>query len=262
MVKRIVALLLAATLISAGLLYFGIKLMTNYGPALASSVDALVARGPMEEASDRTAAETGKEKGATEQSAAPAPEGVTTTGSEQRLKVTVNSAAGETPPPVTVAEVVRNADQYEDQVFTLSGIATALGDGKFLLNDGTGQILIEVDDDAMASVDVDGQQITVTGELDDDFELETCTLTYRNGTVIVDDCQEGAREWDDDVDDDDMYDDDADDDLYNDSDDDDLDDDADADDVYDDDYDDDLYDDDGDDDLYDDGDDDDLYDDD
>ena len=229
MTKRIVALLIAASVISAGILYAGIEVLSNFGPALASSAEALVTgeRSPATPDSEVLTSALGEDDAPVETAVKPP------TTSSSQVKVSVTTASENASAPlVTVAEITRDPDQYDDRVFRLSGTANFLGDGKLLLNDGTGQILVDVDDDDLRWSNVDGQPVTVEGELDDDLELEACSLTYQGNTLVIDDCESL------DAQDDDAEDQSDDDDDWKDNQDDDIDDQSDDDDDWDDDIDD------------------------
>jgi hypothetical protein len=69
---------------------------------------------------------------------------------------------------VTIAELLQNPELYDDSLVSISGIATSLSDEKFLLNDGTGQILVELEDEDHSSTSVDGLSISVVGKFDDE----------------------------------------------------------------------------------------------
>ncbi|MGC9346502.1 MAG: hypothetical protein ACP5JG_00060, partial [Anaerolineae bacterium] len=113
MIKRIITLLLAATVISAGLLYLGIELLSNYGPALTSSMDALVTRTQMEDASG---AEIANETGTSRERGELEPETPSSAAPASRLNVSVNVVSAQTPPPqVTVAEVLSDPAQFADR---------------------------------------------------------------------------------------------------------------------------------------------------
>ena len=262
MIKRSLVLVFVSSLISAGLLFLGTTVMGIIPPALASAENALVTGTdgqsspipiPAEETAIRKVelfnkAETPKVSSAGN---AALPSAAVPVQPLQASKVSTCGVAPIT--GVTISQLLANPNQYFHNVVSLTGIATRLSDEKFLLNDGTGQILVEVEDDRVLYAIINGISITVTGMIDDSssqygFELDAYTLTDVNGTVIVDDCEDDDNndDMDDDLDDDsdDDLDDDSDDDLDDDSDDD-LDDDSDDD--LNDDSNDDLNDDSGDD---------------
>jgi len=222
MIKRILTLVVVSSVISAGLLYLGITLMGKYSPALASSLNALVA-GTTEHTSPNTfaavedapqAADISTGGNVVDISAAPNTASNPPVDYTQSLKTSDNSMSAEkSSANVTIAQLFNNPEQYRNQVITLNGIANSLGNDKVLLNDGTGQILVEVEDDLLNIAVINGLSISVMAKLDDFsspsvFELDACTLQYQNDIVVIDDCSDDDDMNDDD--DDDMNDDDDD----------------------------------------------------
>jgi uncharacterized protein YdeI (BOF family) len=275
MIRRIITLVIVSSVISAGLLYMGFTVMGRYSPAHASTLNALVVKTnpqispksiPAKDSVPLTVDPVAVEEISAISSTSTAIS-ASSDSSTQSLPASVNSIPAVIPVGgVTIAQLLNSPDQYIHQVFTISGIATSLSNDKFLLNDGTGQILVEIEDDLASFVIINGQSITVMGRLDDSssrssFELDACTLTDQNGTVVMDDCDDDDAFTDthdclndncsddclnDDCSDDcsnDDCDDDLDDDGLDDDDEDDLDDDDDSDDDSDDDVDDDNEDD-------------------
>jgi hypothetical protein len=275
MLKRIITLVAISSLISASLLFIGTTVMGKFSPALASGQDALVAGTDVQTSlvsnpvgnttaqKNELGSENIKPELPVSNSASlnqPSTEPISTISgavsnevnsappvvSSQPSNATTAMNLGITPiTGVTIAQLLENPEQYIHQVFTITGTATNLNHEKFLFNDGTGQILVEVDDDLVNFNIIDGQTITVTGQFDDSsnqivYELDAYTLTDENGTVIiVDDCYDDCNDdlnddCNDDVNDDinddlnDDIDNNVDDDLDDDSDDD-LDDDSDDD---------------------------------
>lgn len=96
------------------------------------------------------------------------------------------------PTDTTIAELTNNPVAYLDTIVSLSGMVTILSDDKFMLNDGTGQILVDLEDNQVAMLGlVDGQMITVTGRFDDDgssFEIDACKVGSEAGDTITDEC--------------------------------------------------------------------------
>ena len=239
MIKRIITLIITSTMISAGLLFLGISLMKQYTPARASTLEALVARSnPQSTPNDILVSEpasvtryinNGKEKllGSLIQKSVP----VIPVASPQAISASVNmTTTVSTAPSINISQILSNPKQFLDQVYTISGIATRLGDDKLLLNDGTGQILVEVEDDLLGLMVINGQMVSIMGKLDDTdsytgIEMDACTLTDQNGAIVMDDCDEDdLDEVEDDSDgvdddDDDLVDDDGDDGLVDDEDD-------------------------------------------
>jgi uncharacterized protein YdeI (BOF family) len=241
MIKKIITLIITSSMISAGLLFLGISVMEQYTPAHASTLGALVARSNAkiapndilvsEPAPVTTDINNGKEKllgSSISKSISEIP-----VASPQAINASVNlTTTVSTAPSIKISQILSDPKQFLDQVYTISGIATRLGDDKLLLNDGTGQILVEVEDELLGLMLINGQMVSIMGKLDDTdsftgIEMDARTLTDQNGVVVMDDCVE-----------DDLDDGDLDDDL--DDDEDDLDDDDDSDDSSDDDSGDDL----------------------
>lgn len=92
----------------------------------------------------------------------------------------------------TVAELVSNPEAYYDQHVTLSGLVTLLNDDEFLLNDGTGQIIVDLEDNQIASLPLNsGQMISVTGKFEVDgsyVDLDACIITTEDGTSLSVSC--------------------------------------------------------------------------
>ncbi len=218
MTRKIFALIICASLISAGLLFIGTTVLANFSPSLRSSLDALVAGKDVQAASSPVTAEEKVPSKVDLSSEARMPEASITakatlassTGSAPPLKMSVSSDSNAAPiTGVTIAQLLGSPQQYSGKVLTLTGIATSLSHDKFLLNDGTGQILIELDDDPGKYVVVTGVSITITAKLDSfsspaSAVLEACTVTDQNGTFELDDCDDSDDDEDmDDSDDDD-----------------------------------------------------------
>ena len=176
MIKRIVSSVVISSIISAALLFMGITIMGKYSPVLASPLNALVAETNSQNSPDAVPVGNsvplaedllgGEEKldvSSDQKSVSASP-----TSSIQPPKALAASTPKEIPVAgVTIAQLLNNPKQFVHQVFTITGIATSLGKDKFLLNDGTGQILVEVEDDLVGLAVITGLSITVTGELDD-----------------------------------------------------------------------------------------------
>jgi len=225
MIKKIMTLVVTSSLISAGLLYLGITLMGQFSPAHASSQTALVAGTKVQNSTNPVLGSNLSTKdlnNSTDKievsSVSPSISGSTDTSSQTEANSDVLSS-GITPiTGVTIADLLKRPEQYDDLDITITGIATSLNDEKFLLNDGTGKILIEVEDELVSLAIINGISVTVMGELDDlsdssILEIDACTLSYQNETIIIDDCMDDDDDMDDedDIDDSDDMDDDSDD---------------------------------------------------
>ncbi len=232
MIKRISGLVIISSLISAGLLFLGTTLIGNFSPALASLLNPLVAGTNVKASSASMPAEENaplkNELGIpvkkSEVSSVGKAASVPPASSGQPLDISFLFKSGAAPiSDVTIAQLLNSPDQFIHKVFTITGIATSLSGEKFLLNDGTGQIFVEVDDHLVKYIITDGQSITVTGKFDDTnsqygFELDAFMFVDQNGTTFVHD-DEYDDDNDDDVDDDadDNVDDDVEDDMGDDA---------------------------------------------
>jgi uncharacterized protein YdeI (BOF family) len=263
MKRNTFGLIVFSSLISATLLFLGTTLMGRFSPALASSLNPLVARAsaqtssvflPAEENTPEKTVPGGAGeitkvslavKGASpslgsssqplNMSSSVKGASISSTSSGQPLNMPVASGAAPIT-DVTIAQILSSPDLYIHKAVTITGIATSLSNNNFLFNDGTGQIVVEVEDDLVGLVITDGMTITVTGQLDDSSNqaglvLEASTITDQNGNVFSDDCADddssGDDDCSDDIDDDCSDDDCSDDDCSDDVTDDDTDDDDD-----------------------------------
>lgn len=220
MFKRIAALVVAAGITSALLLYVGTTLMGEFSTAFASSLPALMtgSRSAVQDDTPhavptRLAATPDNRRGASKpednpttdnRSGASQPED--TPGVDNRRgadKPEDNSPAGPqaTPVPatnVTIAQLLANSAGFEDGVFTLTGIATRVNSDTFLLNDGTGQMLVDLEDDLVRVSILDGSRVTITAEFrrlggQNGLGLKACVFTDANGTLVLDTCESGRH---------------------------------------------------------------------
>ncbi len=215
MVKKIFPLVIVSSLISAGLLYLGFMLLGQYTPAHASSLKALVADSTLQnsaapvnaaDSSHSGEGESGEKESSPVSPVAPAtPVSLDMSSHSQSISETTST---ESPPVtgITIAELLKNPGLHDDLVLTITGIATSLNSEKFLLNDGTGQILVEVEDEMLSLSSLNGLSVTVTGEFELSRDstlakLEARSLTFQGQTIIVDD-QDDDEDGDDDLDDD------------------------------------------------------------
>lgn len=89
-------------------------------------------------------------------------------------------------------------DLQRTQGLTISGQVTGIKGDEFMLNDGTGEIVVDTNDRKLTNLSV-GEQVTVVGEYDDD-DFDAFSITRQDGTII----QLRSASWnDDDWDDDD-----------------------------------------------------------
>ncbi len=80
-----------------------------------------------------------------------------------------SSARPSTSPLDTIAQVFQHG--HDDQIVTLTGhIVKKLGKEKYLFRDGTGEIILEIESEAMPAADFDDKtRVQITGEIDKDF---------------------------------------------------------------------------------------------
>jgi len=252
MAKKVITLVVISSLISAGLLYLGFTMLSQYTPAFASGSNALFVKTSGQDAIAPASAESGSPS-SKELSSEKSDRGIASSLpmassspviTIQSQSSTESTSSGVTPiTGKTIAELLKNTVLHDDVIVTIAGIASILDEERFILNDGTGQIMVEVEDELLTSLKIDGLSVTVTGEFELSSDstlpkLEASSLTFQGQTIVFDDRLDDDDDVDDDMDDD--ANDDDDDDM-----DDDMDDDADDDDDMDDDEDDGIGDDSG-----------------
>ena len=221
MTKRLIAIVVTASLASAILLYIGTTVIGKFSPAFASSLPALVAgngRGGLDDtpsapASTPQAVQTDNRRGADKPEDDATVQSTPVDNRRGADKPEDNSTpqaggvnSGTPITGVTIAQLLASPANYLDRVFDLSGIATSLSGDKFLINDGTGQIIVDLEDDLVSLVIATGSTITVTGEFRESggqrgFEIDACVITDQNGSVVVDACEFGRHGGDDGTDD-------------------------------------------------------------
>ncbi|MHB9031800.1 MAG: hypothetical protein ACYC6L_02010 [Anaerolineae bacterium] len=193
-----IAALAIPSIVSAALLYLGTMVMGQLTPSLASSLNAQITNisqrsaqahlpgrdAIVENVVQRVADSNHKDStvgaGTADTQAAPG-QGQLASGTEITSTAVVTK--------VSIAELARNADKYEEHVVSVSGLATSLK-GKLLLNDGTGQILVEVDDDQLNLTALNGKVVTVVAEFDGEasaqvLKLKARSLSYDSQTIIL-----------------------------------------------------------------------------
>jgi uncharacterized protein YdeI (BOF family) len=96
----------------------------------------------------------------------------------------------------TVAELVSSPGDFYKQTVTLNGRVTLLNDGEFLLNDGTGQILVDLEDDDVRLLGLkDGDVVIVTGILETDdgyLDVDACEVITVLGAITLNDCSKSG----------------------------------------------------------------------
>ncbi|MEA5537899.1 DNA-binding protein [Limnoraphis robusta Tam1] len=72
----------------------------------------------------------------------------------------------------------------QTQGLTISGVVTAVFGNKFVIDDGTGQILVETGPPWYHQIQINqGEAVTVVGEYDDN-DFDAFTITRQDGTVL------------------------------------------------------------------------------
>ncbi|MEN6410287.1 MAG: hypothetical protein ABFD44_11320 [Anaerolineaceae bacterium] len=187
MLKRTFALVVVSIITSASLLFVGTTVMGKFSPALAAPQGALVT-----DKSSSASISVQKEVPNTANQAVQVETTLATevpsSSASETPEVTETPAAPSVPAPVvTIAQILSDPSQYEGQVVSISGIITQLFEEKILINDGTGQVLVEVDGSLSKIALSTGQLVTITGKLDDlgsHVKLEAYTITDQNGVVL------------------------------------------------------------------------------
>ena len=91
-------------------------------------------------------------------------------------------------------------DLQRNRNLTISGQVIGISGDEFMLDDGTGQILVDIDPRQPVNLSV-GEQVTVVGEYDDD-DFDAFSITRQDGSVInIRSASYGDDDWDDDDDD-------------------------------------------------------------
>ncbi len=210
MFKRALSLSLAGGLLSALLLLGGTAVMSTIGSSAAAPLPALIAGGSAQ-ASDSNSQPTDMtvdlnqgDKTATldawqalAASAEVSAASLVTSQSQVASNVTASRSPAAT---VTIAQLLANPSGFLGQIVTTAGRVTQLTSDKFLINDGTGQIIVDLDDDVERVSLANGSIVTVVGKFKDSgyggaFAIAARTLRDRSGASITDD--------DDDINDDD-----------------------------------------------------------
>lgn len=86
------------------------------------------------------------------------------------------------PTNITVETIDDIKNKKDDEIIVLQGvIERALGDEKYLFNDGTGTVIVEIDDDDFNGVVVSaGESIQITGEVDKGNWFEAESIEVKN----------------------------------------------------------------------------------
>ncbi|QYO63416.1 NirD/YgiW/YdeI family stress tolerance protein [Leptolyngbya sp. 7M] len=86
-------------------------------------------------------------------------------------------------PRMTAQTTIQNLQRANST--SISGRIVRIYDEDFILDDGTGQILVEADDSPLWQANLaEGEQVTVIGTYDDDNSFDAIRLTRENGDVV------------------------------------------------------------------------------
>lgn len=87
-------------------------------------------------------------------------------------------------PSVVIAQTTIRDLQSANSI-SISGEIVRIFDEDFILDDGTGQILVEADDRPLRQANFAvGEQVTVVGVYDDDNSFDAISITRENGEVV------------------------------------------------------------------------------
>ncbi|MBE9127796.1 MULTISPECIES: NirD/YgiW/YdeI family stress tolerance protein [unclassified Coleofasciculus] len=86
--------------------------------------------------------------------------------------------------PISVEAQTKIGELFNTRTVTISGEVTSIFDDEFILDDGTGQIIVEAESRPLRQANLaSGEKVTVTGNYDDD-EFEAVSITRANGENI------------------------------------------------------------------------------
>jgi hypothetical protein len=88
-----------------------------------------------------------------------------------------------------IGDLRRNVDA------TISGVVRSVVGNEFILDDGTGQIIVDAGPDWYHDVDLRiGEELTISGEYDD-YDFDAFRITRNNGQVIIIRSSDGPPPW-------------------------------------------------------------------
>jgi uncharacterized protein YdeI (BOF family) len=103
-----------------------------------------------------------------------------------------SNAAMESAPAVkvTIAELLANPSSYLGRVVSSAGRVTSLSSDRFLINDGTGQIMVDLEDNLVKVAITNGSIVTVVGEFGQIgngsvFDINARAVTNRGGATAA-----------------------------------------------------------------------------
>jgi hypothetical protein len=90
----------------------------------------------------------------------------------------------------TIAELLANPSSYLGRVVSSTGRVTSLSSDRFLINDGTGQIMVDLAGDLEKVTVTNGSMVTVVGELGQIssgrvFDINALTVTHTSGATVA-----------------------------------------------------------------------------
>jgi hypothetical protein len=169
MIKRTLSLAVVAGLVGAGLILGGTAVIGRTSPVSAAQLPALIAAGSAEASGSATLPiDSGP--------SAHAPAGAAFSASAGMQPVADPALK------VTIAELQANPSVYLGRLIASAGRATRLSDSRLLINDGTGQIIVDLEDALKQVAVTNGMVVSVEGKLarnggGDDFDIDALSLT-------------------------------------------------------------------------------------
>lgn len=114
----------------------------------------------------------------------------------------VNAAPQAQAAAPTIAEIQANPGSYYDQVVTIDGVvAMYVDENEFLLDDGTGQIIVDAGPPWYQQISTPtGSAVSITGQIDFDrrgqVDLDACQIVAGGSTTAIRDCSfRGPPPW-------------------------------------------------------------------
>lgn len=111
----------------------------------------------------------------------------------------VGSVAAQSSSP-TIGQIQANPNAFIDQIVTISGRSGIyVGEDEFMLDDSTGQIVVDTPSSSQLTIPV-GTSITVVGQIDwigspsapRGVDLDACRITLPDRTIEIRDCSFGS----------------------------------------------------------------------
>lgn len=193
MSRKFMVLTLTSAIVSAILLFAGTTVMGFFSPASADSLPALVL-GKQVTQNTALQAQSGTDDTPTPTPFQPAPtETAFPTGTLPPVQTPTVQPTSIPSVSLTIAQLLANPGAYLNKIVSVSGMVSVISHELFLLNDGTGQIVIDVEEDGVAGALPNGATVTVVGRFDDyskggSYKIEACTVTDSSGKVWSNQC--------------------------------------------------------------------------